>query len=260
MPILSVITVVKDDPIELGHTLESVRDQDLSGEKTQSWEIIVVDGSTPRLEHITLNAGITQIRYCHQKPDGIYSAMNFGADKALGDYLLFLNAGDTLANSAVLGALIEQLEHNRPQWAFGRVDFTSESGRSLVEPEWDYTTEADHLFARGLFPSHQGTVMSRELLQNLGGFDQSFAIASDYQLMLRAHHRAQPLALGFVIAHFQQGGASTVHWRAAISEFHRARVEVFHPQGFAKIRELSDTYVQYAKTGLGHAVKGFRRG
>lgn len=102
--------------------------------------------------------------------------------------------------------------------------------------------------------------MSRELVQTLGGFDQSFAIASDYQLMLRAHQRAKPLALGFVVARFQQGGTSTAHWRAAISEFHRARVEVFHPQGFAKIRELSDTYVQYAKTGIGHAVKGFRRG
>jgi putative colanic acid biosynthesis glycosyltransferase len=260
VPILSVITVVKDDPNGLRRTLESVSEQVLSQQYSQSWELLVVDGSKPSLAESAMNAGIKQLRLVRQEPAGIYAAMNFGVSEASGDYLLFLNAGDTLANPTVLESLMEQLERESPSWAFGRVNFTSESGRMLAEPTWNYDSEAKRLFARGLFPSHQGTVMRRELVSQLGGFDQSFKIASDYHLMIRAHLEAKPLELNLVIADFQQGGASTLHWRAAIGEFHRARIEVFKPGGFTKVREFADTWVQYVKTGIGHAVKGFRRG
>lgn len=260
MPVLSVITVVKDDPIGLRRTLESMRDQDLSGQHSDSWEVVVVDGSCPRLEEDALAVGSAELRYFTQKPAGIYAAMNFAVSVALGDYLLFLNAGDTLANSSVLGSLIEQLKLQAPQWGFGRVHFTSESGKELVEPSWNYETEAERLFARGVFPSHQGTVMRRELVSQLGGFDESFAIASDYHLMLRAHVSARPIVFNFVLANFQQGGASTLHWRTAIREFHRARVQVFQPRGIARVREWSDTGIQYIRIGIGHAVQGFRRG
>lgn len=260
MPILSVITVVKDDATGLRRTLESVHNQNLPGHNYRSWEVVVVDGSAPELREVALGAGLENMRFFCQAPAGIYSAMNFAVTEALGDYLLFVNAGDTLVNTSILGTLIDVLERESPGWAFGRVHFTSESGRQLSEPQWNYDTEADHLFARGLFPSHQGTVVRRDLVSKLGGFDQNFAIASDYHLMLRVHQNSRPLVLDFAVADFQQGGASTVKWRKAIGEFHRARVEVFQPSGFVRVREWSDTAVQYMKTGLGHAVKGFRRG
>lgn len=260
MPVLSVITVVKDDPIGLRRTLESIRGQRHSQSYSQSREVVVVDGSNPTLETDVLSVGISGLRYFTQDPAGIYAAMNFGVSKAQGEYLLFLNAGDTLADSQVLESLIEQLERESPQWAFGRVHFTSENGRELTERDWDYDTEAKHLFARGVFPSHQGTVMRRDLVSQLGGFDQSFAIASDYQLMLRAHVKAKPLTLDFVIADFRQGGASTVYWRVAAREFHRARTQVFRPRGLARVREWSDTGVQYMKLGISHALSGLRHG
>lgn len=255
-----MITVVKGDPNGLKHTLESISDQEFERPHADLWEVVVVDGSTPRLEEVALSSSIVNLRYFTQIPEGIYSAMNFGVNLAVGEYLLFLNAGDTLANSSVLDSLIGQLETESPQWAFGRVHFTSESGRELMERDWHYDTEAEHLFARGVFPSHQGTVMRRDLVELLGGFDESYAIASDYQLMLRAHKEAKPLELGVGIAQFKQGGASTVKWKSAVGEFHRARVDVFQPRGLTRIREWSDTGIQYIKIGLGHAVKGFRRG
>lgn len=260
MTILSVITVVKGDPIGLRRTLESVHGQEQIKPGPHSWELVVVDGSTPSLEGVALSEEMTQLRYFWQEPAGIYAAMNFGVNKALGNYLLFLNAGDTLANPSVLGTLVERLESQSPAWAFGRVHFTSENGRVLVERDWNYDTEAEHLFARGVFPSHQGTVMQRDLITQLGGFDQSYSIVSDYQLMLRAHNQSKPLELGFEIAQFQQGGASTIQWRTAIGEFHRARVDVFQPHGLARIREWSDTARQYVATGLGQIMKDFRRG
>lgn len=260
MPILSVITVVKDDATGLRRTLESLTAQVELIQHPANWELLIVDGSTPPLESQLESAPAKLTRFFWQQPAGIYSAMNYGVFEAHGDYLLFLNAGDTLATNSTLNSLIQFLAANSPDWAFGRVLFTSESGRELVEPDWDYHGEANRLFARGLFPSHQGTLIKRELINTLNGFDLSYQITSDYQMLLRASLVAQPLVIEFPIANFQQGGASTHNWFTAAKEFHRARVEVFRPSGWARFVEWSDTAVGYAKAGLGRAMTEVRRG
>jgi putative colanic acid biosynthesis glycosyltransferase len=258
VPILSVITVVKDDATGLLRTLDSLTTQENLAPHSIDWELVIVDGSSPPAE-ITLDLGLNS-RYFWQEPAGIYSAMNYGVSQAHGTYLLFLNAGDTLATSDSLAKLISLLTHSSPEWAFGPVLFSSEFGRALVEPDWVYEREVRRLFARGLFPAHQGTLIKRDLVNSLNGFDSRYQIASDYHLMLRASSVAKPLRIDFPIANFQQGGASTQHWRTAAKEFHQARVEVFKPRGWAQFQEWSDTAVGYLKTGLGHAVAGVRRG
>ena len=258
MPILSVITVVKDDATSLRRTLNSLITQDNTALHFSNWELVIVDGSNPSLES-ELSFG-PKNRYFWQQPAGIYSAMNYGVSQARGDYLLFINAGDTLATNETLEKLISLLTDKSPEWAFGRVLFSSDSGRELNEPDWDYEVEARRLFARGLFPSHQGTLIKRDLMNSLNGFDSSYQITSDYHLMLRTSLVAHPLVLDFPLANFQQGGASTQNWRTASREFHRARVEVFNPGGLAKIREWSDSAVGFVKTGLGHAVSRVHRG
>lgn len=248
MPILSVITVVKDDPTGLRNTLDSESQQERV-DPTQL-QFVVIDGSSPSLEDLVADSGPPNVSYIWQKPQGIFSAMNFGVSHAQGDYVLFLNAGDTLFDIQVLSQLIDFLESGSPTWAYGRVQFTSPSGEDLTEPSWSYTAERSRLFARGLFPSHQGTVMQLNLINTLGGFDETYQITSDYHLMLKASKQSQPEFIPFPIARFQQGGASTQNWRTAVAEFHRARTSVFEPRGFTRLQEWTDTAVGFAKTSL----------
>ena len=218
-------------------------------------QFLVIDGSSPTMEEILTNSGIADVSYFWQKPEGIFSAMNFGLSQARGDYVFFLNAGDTFFNSEVLSRLIEFLQSSAPNWAFGRVNFTSSTGKDLTEPSWSYAAERSQLFARGLFPSHQGTVMRRNLIQSLGGFDETYQITSDYHLMLKASKDSEPGFIPFPIAHFQQGGASTQNWRKAVGEFHRARVSVFEPHGVEQLQEWTNTAIGFVTTSLAN-VKG----
>jgi glycosyltransferase involved in cell wall biosynthesis len=254
VPILSVITVVKDDPTGLRNTLDSVSQQERV-DPTQL-QFVVIDGSSPSLEDLVTDSVLTNVSYIWQKPQGIFSAMNFGVSHAQGDYVLFLNAGDTLFDTQVLSQLIVFLQSGSPTWAYGRVHFTSPSGQDLTEPPWSYDAERSRLFARGLFPSHQGTVMRLDLLKSLGGFDETYQITSDYHLMLRASNQSRPEFIPFPIAHFQQGGASTQNWRTAIAEFHRARTSVFEPRGIKRLQEWTDTAVGFAKTSLAPVKAG----
>lgn len=88
---LSIITINKNNASGLLKTLESIRDQ-----LTEQMELLVIDG-------VSVDNSL-DIIYTYQKyitayisePDkGIYDAMNKGVKMAQGEYVYFLNAGDT---------------------------------------------------------------------------------------------------------------------------------------------------------------------
>lgn len=257
MPRLTVITVVKDDPVGLTHTLQSVAVQTAD---CSLWELVIVDSSTPSLENLTQLSPISQISYRWAAPEGIYSAMNIGIGMAGGEYLYFLNAGDTFASASVIQQILDSLQEQPPEWLYGRVVFLSQAGEELLEPPWNYWAEKKRYFARGLFPAHQGTVMKRELLQRLGGFDLSYEIASDYQLMLKASVSSDPLVVDLPIAEFKQGGLSSTKWSTAIREFHRARREIFQPAGTARVVEIMDTVADFIRSASARTLRRLGRG
>ena len=253
MVLLTIVTVVKDDPAGLLATHESLAHQDRSLPEGFTWEWVVIDGSADSTEFSTDFDFSGEFHYERQTPSGIYPAMNHALTVASGEYILFLNAGDTLAASETLTRLATDLS-NRPAWLFGRVLFFSRSGASLREREWSYHAEKRALFARGHFPPHQGTIMKTEELRRIGGFSPDLKLVADYEAMLKISEISDPVELTYPIAIFARGGASTVHWKHALKEFHRARMRVLQPQGVAKVKELFNTGIQTGKH-IGSSIK-----
>lgn len=237
-PWLTVVTIVKDDPVGLQQTIDSLAAGDLSGV-----EHVIVDGSHKALEF----RNATNASVIHQPPQGIYSAMNAGLDRALGQYVWFLNAGDLVVDDQVLARV--QREMRGALWAFAPVIIESVRGKLTETPLWDFETERRHHFARGHFPSHQGTFVLSETARSLGGFDTSFSICADYAMCLRLVEVSKPKELTFPVARFREGGASTVHWRASVQEFHRARREILAPTGVSSLLERLHTARQYILLG-----------
>lgn len=236
--LLTIVTVVKDDDRGLTATLESIAAQG-AGEDA---DVVVIDGSRDRDAAARIVAGRAGVRSTWVAPQGIYPAMNSGMAHADGDYVYYLNAGDTFADPTVLGRVLPLLRTHTPMWAFGRVRFLTESGQSMTEPEWDYAEEQRHAFARGRFPAHQGVIMSTRVLRGLGGFDTRYRVAADYARILTFSRLGSPLQLGLTLAEFRQGGLSTQRWFLAQKEFHLARRRELHPSGTAALEE-------YARTG-----------
>lgn len=248
MTTVSIITVVKDDYEGVQRTIESVRRQGFFDA-----ELLIVDGSKDPL------AGSIEVaipsRVITEPPTGIYPAMNTGLSHARGDYVYFLNAGDTLADERVGFRMVSGLrDAGSPVWAFGAVRFTDTRGRVLRERRWDYATERHHRFARGVFPAHQGIVASTVAVRELGGFETSFRITADYALMLRLSQRSDPLRWDWTIAEFQQGGASSQHWWRAQREFHDARVAILQPRGWSRVAEDIDTARAMTRTLVGRVI------
>jgi glycosyltransferase involved in cell wall biosynthesis len=241
---LSIITVVKDDYTGFARTIESISQQNLAGV-----EVCVIDSSIDSEAISALLAASPAISHSYEwvNPTGIYPAMNTGVARAKGDYVYFLNAGDVLASADVVEQLHMSVRNASPSWLFGPVRIVSVDGSSVVTPAWDYAKEKSALFSRGLFPPHQGTLVRRELLEELGGFDVSYRIAADYAAFLRLSQIADPLVVDYVIAEFFEGGVSSVKWQESFREFHRARRLILQPIGTAALREHIETRVHFAK-------------
>ncbi len=255
MSLLTVVTVVKDDDFGLHRTLASLKSQD-----SQDFSVLVVDGSTDRVSVPKILSGFGELSpsYRWAEPSGVYQAMNDALDDVTTPYTYFLNAGDELAGHDVLGRVSRQLEAEAPLWAFGRVLFFNEKGQALPEPDWSYSEERQRLFARGLFPAHQGVVVKTTELREQGGFDTQFRVAADYASILKCALKAAPLELGFPLAIFKQGGLSTTEWRLSLREFHQARVSVFRPSGSAAVRERLNTLTVQLRTHAFHILQGLR--
>jgi glycosyltransferase involved in cell wall biosynthesis len=250
--LISVVTVVKDDLDGFTSSMTSLKEQ-----TTINFELVVVDSSAnttqipEQIKAIALNNEIP-INYQWCEPRGIYPAMNTGLTAATGKYTYFLNAGDTFYAPDVLEKVTRELEHKQPTWQptwlFGPVVVTNQdTNTSTTTPMWNYQAEQKNFFARGLFPSHQGTFALTQTLIDLGGFDPKYSISADYALFLKLATVSDPAEVNFPIADFATGGVSTHQWRESFHQFHQARKEIMRPQGTNALREEFWTRWHYGK-------------
>jgi glycosyltransferase involved in cell wall biosynthesis len=143
--LLTVVTVVKDDESGLRLTLAS-----LGSQTSRDFTILVLDSSADRTAVPDMLTEFSDLptEYIWAEPSGVYGAMNEALAAVVTPYTYFLNAGDELADSAVLARANEALLATMPTWAYGRVLFFSEDGVALHESPWSYGNERRRLFAR----------------------------------------------------------------------------------------------------------------
>ena len=100
-PLLSIITVNYNNKSGLIRTLNSIKNQE-----SVFFEHIIIDAnSTDGSKDAILlyEKEITFPLYWVSEPDnGIYDGMNKGIKQAHGEYLFFLNSGDTLISNTIL--------------------------------------------------------------------------------------------------------------------------------------------------------------
>lgn len=128
-PSFSIITVTFNAEKVLERTMESVFRQSYP-----NIEYIIIDGASKdaTVDNIKRYAG--QLAYWVSEPDrGLYDAMNKGLRKASGDYVLFLNAGDTLQRPDTIAGIAEIAQKNQlPDILYGETDLVDTEGRFIA--------------------------------------------------------------------------------------------------------------------------------
>ncbi len=204
-PRVSIITIVRNDRAGLERTRASVAEQAFA---EREW--IVIDGAstdtTATLARELLEAGeATGV----SEPDrGIYDAMNKGLDRATGEYVLFLNAGDQLLGPESLATAMDAVARGgEPDIAFfaSMMDFGDRRIERPVKPP--------SYIWHGQPGLHQATLFRRTLhLQHR--FGDRYRICGDYDTLTRmsqagARMQSFPEIIG--VNSFEAGATSGKH-------------------------------------------------
>ena len=103
---ISVITINLNNAEGLRRTLDSVFRQ-----TTHDFELVVVDGASTDGSVELIHTHADRIDRWVSEPDGgIYNAMNKAVAMATGEYVIFMNSGDTFYEDDVLARVIPQLK------------------------------------------------------------------------------------------------------------------------------------------------------
>jgi glycosyltransferase involved in cell wall biosynthesis len=185
-PILTVITVAAYETSRLERTCLSLLDANCRIE-----HLFVFPGMDNETDiYLQSYRKLTSFRVTliRDQGKGIYPAMNIGLKAASGRFVLFLNAGDQIADISQFAKNVEDFASSAALWGI--------LGCSLP---WDekYVTylgmERDFLRQKiGGYVSHQSVVVDRRFLISLGGFNTSYKIAADTSLTMQLANTTPP--------------------------------------------------------------------
>lgn len=201
--LISVILAVRNGALTLQRCLDSIYEQTFPG-----WEVVVMDGASRDGTQSILNSNADRIAYWESEADrGIAHAWNKALDHAKGDWVLFVGADDRL-HSATTFADVAPLLRACPEdvdVAYGMIDVVNTDGtvRARVGKPW----VRDDL-KRSMTIPHPATFHRRSLYGRVGKYDESYRIASDYELLLRHLLSAEARFLDVVVTDMGAGGLS----------------------------------------------------
>lgn len=184
-PLFSIITVTYNASKTIKPTLDSVKAQ-----TCKLYEYIVIDGlSSDDTVNLVKKAGIKGCKIVSEKDNGLYDAMNKGLGLASGDYVLFLNSGDSFHSQDTLEHFANTImENDYPGIVYGQTDIVDSQrnrlgGRHFRAPEI-LTLES---FSEGMLVCHQAFMVLRKLTSN---FDTNYKFSADYEWCLRCLQRS----------------------------------------------------------------------
>jgi len=174
---LSIITVNLNNFDGLKKTVESVLAQ-----TWREFEYIVIDGaSTDGSAEYLSSVSKDFTWWVSEKDRGIYQAMNKGIEKATGEYLLFLNSGDFLANENILEEIKPELTGEGIIYG----DLTLVKNDGSTEPKI-YPDQLTYSYVWEQSLPHPAAFIRRDLFDRLGQYNEKAKITADWQFFMLA--------------------------------------------------------------------------
>ena len=214
-PLFSIITVTYNAEKWIERTLLSVLSQTYP-----NIEYIVIDGASKDGTMEIAGRYASGITCLKSEPDkGIYDAMNKGIQQATGDYIWFLNAGDTLHNADTVYRIVQRIEKRGilPDVIYGETSIVDAEGRNMglrrLKAPNRLTWKS---FRMGMLVCHQSFIAKREIAPL---FDLNYRLVADYDWCIQCLKRADSIHNSRrVLSDFLEQGMSSVHRKDSLKE------------------------------------------
>lgn len=176
-PRLSVVTVNFNNARGLELTARSIAGQTAAADV----EWIVIDGASSDGSLQVISRYASLMAHSVSEPDrGVYNAMNKGVDAATGDYLLFLNSGDTFHDSDVVADFLRR--GSTEDVVYGNVVLVDARGREVGHTSLPPEPLRPSFFWHNNL-CHQAIFFSRRCFERYR-YNEQLRISSDMELVL----------------------------------------------------------------------------
>jgi glycosyltransferase involved in cell wall biosynthesis len=208
-PFVSVVTVVFNGAEHLQAAITAVADQ-----------------TYPHIQHIVIDGGSTdgtlsiiernqaRLAYWRSEPDrGLYDAMNKGIDAVTDpeSYVLFANADDSLFSPDAIEQVIAR--SSGEDLVYGKMVFSDGEISGMLGREVSLGDLARETLC------HPATFVKRRVFDQVGKFDTSFAIAADYDFIVRCFAAGVTTRfVDVVVSRMRMGGLSDDRFMLSCSE------------------------------------------
>lgn len=252
-PLVSIVMATYNVADALERTVASILKQTFA-----AYELVVADGASKDRTFQLLNSlDPCVVRWISEPDHGIYDAFNKACKLVQGQWVLFMGAGDLLADEAVLArfALAAAQVDRSTEIIYGKVQVTDPDYNNieLLNRPWS-EMEGRWRGGRPMIPHHQGVFHRRSLLSQDNPFDMAYPLAADSKVVFRSMARVAPVFMDSVVAVAPEGGLSTNfrNYLRTATEIIRVNQELKHGhyilQGIYYCKILA-TYLAYRVGG-----------
>ncbi|MDL2221573.1 glycosyltransferase [Parabacteroides sp. OttesenSCG-928-N08] len=214
-PKISIITITYNAERWLERTILSVL--------TQSYthiEYIIIDGQSKDKTVDIIRQYEAGVSYWISEPDnGLYDAMNKGMRHATGDYVWFMNAGDTIYTADTVQKMVDKIKKkvSLPDIIYGETMIVDSDnrpvGRRRLKAPKRLTWKS---FKMGMLVCHQSFLVKREIATP---YDTAYRHVADFDWCIRSMKQAQRIQnSGLVLSNYMEGGMSAIHRKASLKE------------------------------------------
>jgi len=230
--LISIITINFNDVEGLKKTMTSVFNQTFS-----NIEYIIIDGGSTDGSKEYIETNKDSLAYWVSEPDsGIYNAMNKGIAASNGNYLLFLNSGDTLHSKTILAEVNKHFSGNKDIY-YGNI-MLCKNGKEKIDI-YPNTLSISFLYRKSL--PHPASFIKRSLFDKVSLYNEKLMLVSDWEFFMCAilKYSATTEHIDIIVSDFDLNGMSNNFSHRNIMDNERKIVMETH---FPLIYELLENF------------------
>ena len=203
-PLITIVTVVFNGFHYIERTIQSVVNQTY-----ENIQYIIIDGDSVDGTLEIIKSYEKKIDLCISERDyGVYYAMNKGIASAAGDWIYFLNAGDTLDSFKTIENLKLGNISNEVDVIYG--DFNVIESQNLLKKLHKTTEFININFLLKSTICHQALIFRTMLFREYGGYEVRYKICSDYDKLFQIFLAGKLIKkIDLTICNYLDGGISS---------------------------------------------------
>lgn len=208
-PLITVVTVVYNGEEYLEQTIQSVIHQSYD-----NVEYIIVDGASSDGTLDIIKKYEEQIDYWVSERDGgIYDAMNKGISLATGEFVNFMNTGDSFYSTDIIKDIFSQADYGNCVVVYGNVMNIYYATHKVI-----FSSKPLESIYKGLPFSHQASFTQSKYLRKLG-FDLQYRICADYNLFYNLYiQKLSFIYVNITVANYDMFGTSTKYSKSFLEK------------------------------------------